>query len=230
MLGFEDAMRLIIKRSDLMYESTLKNPGKIMVVFKNERETAGLIRESFVSGIYITNKNSEKQTAVSGKAEAIEKFCRYLTRQAVVFKKLNLTGAFHTPMLKEASDKLRTYLSSLQLNDTRYGKIISNTLAQPYPEQPEEVKDLLARQIVSPVEFIASIENVYVSGKTHFIEIGPSRLLVNLLKNINVGEYGTAVSVDARVGEVVSFKPAANTCCPATLYLSPRPLCIRSPK
>ena len=206
MLGFEDAMRLIIKRSDLMYESTLKNPGKIMVVFKNERETAGLIRESFVSSIYITNKNSERQTAVSGKAEAIEKFCQYLTGQAVVYKKLNLTGAFHTPLLKEASDKLRTYLSAVQFNDTRYGKIISNTLAQPYPERSEEVKDLLAKQIVSPVEFIRSIENVYVSGKTHFIEIGPSRLLVNLLKNINVGEYGTAVSVDARVGEVASFE------------------------
>ncbi|MCP3940303.1 MAG: acyltransferase domain-containing protein [Desulfobacteraceae bacterium] len=206
MLGFEDAMRLIIKRSDLMYESTLKDPGKIMVVFKNEKETASLIRKSFVSNIYITNKNSEKQTAVSGKAEDIEKFCQYLSQQAVVYKKLNLTGAFHTPMLKEASDKLRAYLAPLQFNNTRYGRIISNTMAQPYPDQPEEVKDLLAKQIVSPVEFIKSIENVYVSGRTHFIEIGPSRLLVNLLKNINVGEYGTAVSVDARVGEVASFE------------------------
>jgi acyl transferase domain-containing protein/NAD(P)H-dependent flavin oxidoreductase YrpB (nitropropane dioxygenase family)/acyl carrier protein/NAD(P)-dependent dehydrogenase (short-subunit alcohol dehydrogenase family) len=206
MLGFEDAMRLIIKRSDLMYESTLKNPGKIMVVFKNERETAGLIRESFVTNIYITNKNSERQTAVSGKAEDIEKFCQYLTGQAVVYKKLNLTGAFHTPLLKEASDKLRVYLSSLQFNDTRYGKIISNTLARPYPERAEEVKDLLAEQIISPVEFIRSIEHVYESGRTHFIEIGPSRLLVNLLKDINVGEYGTAVSVDARGGETASFE------------------------
>jgi acyl transferase domain-containing protein/NAD(P)H-dependent flavin oxidoreductase YrpB (nitropropane dioxygenase family)/acyl carrier protein/NAD(P)-dependent dehydrogenase (short-subunit alcohol dehydrogenase family) len=206
MLGFEDAMRLIIKRSDLMYESTLKNPGKIMVVFKNERETAGLIRESFVSNIYITNKNSEKQTAVSGKAEDIEKFCKYLTGQTVVYKKLNLTGAFHTPLLAEASEKLRAYLDDLQFNHTRYGKIISNTLAQPYPERSEAVKDLLAKQIISPVEFIRSIENVYESGRTHFIEIGPSRLLVNLLKNINVGDYGTAVSVDSKIGEKASFE------------------------
>jgi len=210
MLGFEDAMGLIIKRSDLMYESTLKEPGKIMVVFKNEKETAGLIRESFVSNIYITNKNSEKQTAVSGREGDIEKFCQYLTSQAVVYKKLNLTGAFHTPLLKDASDKLRTYLGTLQFNDTRYGRIISNTLARPYPEQPEEVKDLLAKQIISPVEFIKSIENVYVSGRTHFIEIGPSRLLINLLKNINVGEYGTAVSVDPKVGEVASFEACRN--------------------
>ncbi|WP_022667713.1 type I polyketide synthase [Desulfospira joergensenii] len=205
-LGFEDAMRLIIKRSDLMYESTLKQPGKIMVVFKNEKETGQLIRESFISNIYITNKNSEKQTAVSGKADDIETFCSFLKEQGVMFKKLNLTGAFHTPLLKEASEQLRDYLDSLTFNRAKYGRIISNTLAGPYPERPEEVKDLLARQIVSPVEFIKSIEHVYVSGKTHFIEIGPSRLLVNLLKNINIGEFGTAVSVDAKKGEVESFE------------------------
>lgn len=206
MLSFDDAMRLIIKRSDFMYEATLKTPGKIMVVFKNEKETEHMIRKSFVSNIFITNKNSEKQTAVSGKAEDIEKFCAFLTEQDVFHKKLNLTGAFHTPLLKEASEKLRAYLDRVTFNDTRFGRIISNTNARPYPEQPEQVKDLLAKQIISPVEFITSIENVYASGRTRFIEIGPSRLLVNLLKNINIGDYGTAVSVDARTGEIKSFE------------------------
>ena len=206
MLNFDDAMRLIIKRSDLMYESTLKTPGKIMVVFKNEKETETFIRKSSISNIYITNKNSEKQTAVSGKSEDIEKFCTFLTDQSVFYKKLNLTGAFHTPMLKDASEKLRAYLDTITFNETRFGKIISNTTAKPYPEIRDEVKDLLARQIISPVEFIKSIENVYESGRTHFIEIGPSRLLVNLLKNINIAEYSTAVSVDDKVGEVSSFE------------------------
>ena len=206
MLSFADTMRLVIKRSDLMYEATLKVPGKIMVVFKNEKETEHLIRKSFIANIYITNKNSEKQTAVSGQAEDIEKFCIFLTQQEIFYKKLNLTGAFHTPFLKEASVDLRAYLDTLTFNDTRFGRIISNTLAKPYPEIRQDVKDLLARQIISPVEFIKSIENVYKSGRTHFIEIGPSRLLVNLLKNINIGEYGTAVSVDAKEGEVKSFE------------------------
>ncbi|MCP3876673.1 MAG: acyltransferase domain-containing protein, partial [Desulfobacteraceae bacterium] len=206
MLSFGDAMRLIIKRSDLMHEATLKVPGKIMVVFKNEKETEHMIRKSFVSNIYITNKNSEKQTAVSGKAGDIEKFCTFLTEQEVFYKKLNLTGAFHTPLLKEASEKLRKYLNTLVFNETRFGRIISNTHGSPYPERREDVKDLLARQIISPVEFIKSIEDVYVSGRTHFIEIGPSRLLVNLLKNINIEDYGTAVSVDAKIGEIKSFE------------------------
>ena len=206
MLSFTDAMRLVIKRSDLMFEATLKVPGKIMVVFKNEKETEQLIRKSFVSHIYITNKNSEKQTAVSGRADDIEKFCTFLTQQEVFFKKLNLTGAFHTPLLAEASAELRLHLDTLTFKETRFGRIISNTHARPYPERPEEVKNLLARQIISPVEFIKSIEAVYVSGLTHFIEIGPSRLLVNLLKDIHIVDYGSAVSVDAKMGEIKSFE------------------------
>ncbi len=205
-LSFDDAMRLIIKRSDLMYESTLKTPGKIMVVFKNEKETEQFIKKSSISNIYITNKNSEKQTAVSGKSKDIEKFSAFLTDQSVLYKKLNLTGAFHTPILKDASIKLRAYLDTITFNKTKFGKIISNTTAKPYPEKRDKVKDLLARQIISPVEFIKSIENVYESTRTHFIEIGPSRLLVNLLKNINIEEYSTAVSVDAKTGEVKSFE------------------------
>ncbi|MGM0643067.1 MAG: SDR family NAD(P)-dependent oxidoreductase [Thermodesulfobacteriota bacterium] len=205
MLGFDDAMHLVIKRADLMKEAGDKNPGKIMVVFKNEKETGALIRESFISRIYITNKNSEKQTAVSGAEDEIEKFCDYLTEQNVFHKKLNLSGAFHTPLLQEASDKLRNYLDKIRLNETTYKRVISNTTASPYPERREEVKDLLAKQIVSPVEFIKSVENVYAQGRTHFVEIGPSRLLVNLLKNINIADYGSIVTVDAKKGEQKSL-------------------------
>ncbi|MCK5311834.1 MAG: acyltransferase domain-containing protein, partial [Desulfobacteraceae bacterium] len=205
MLDFDDAMNLIIKRADLMKEAGDEIPGKIMVVFKNEKEVETLIRESFVSNIYVTNKNSEKQTAVSGGEEEIVKFCEFLQNKGVAFTKLNLSGAFHTPLLKKASEKLREYLDTIRLKDTRYGKIISNTLGQPYSERRHEVKDLLAKQIISPVEFIKSIEYVYASGRTHFIEIGPSKLLVNLLKNINIADYNTAVAVDIKKGEKASF-------------------------
>ncbi|MCD4744445.1 MAG: acyltransferase domain-containing protein, partial [Desulfobacteraceae bacterium] len=205
MLSFDDAMNLIIKRADLMKEAGDEIPGKIMVVFKNEKEVETLIRESFVSNIYVTNKNSEKQTAVSGGEDEIAKFCEFLQSKGAPFTKLNLSGAFHTPLLNKASVKLRDYLDTIRLKETRYGKIISNTLGKPYSERRHEVKDLLAKQIISPVEFIKSIEYVYASGRTHFIEIGPSKLLVNLLKNINIADYNTAVTVDIKKGEKTSF-------------------------
>ncbi len=205
MIDFDDAMNLIIKRADLMKEAGDEIPGRIMVVFKNEKESETLIRESFISNIYVTNKNSEKQTAISGGRDEITKFCEYLQNRQVAFTRLNLSGAFHTPLLEKASVKLRDYLDTIRLKETRYGKIISNTLGTPYSERRHEVKDLLARQIISPVEFIKSVEYVYASGRTHFIEIGPSRLLVNLLKNINIADYNTAVTVDVKKGEFSSF-------------------------
>ncbi len=206
MLNFDDAMRLLLKRADLMKEAAQKHPGGIMVVFRNEKETGNFIRQSGLQDIYITNKNSENQTAVSGKTPAIDAFCEYLTTQNIIFKKLNLSAAFHTPLLQEAAEKLRDYLATITFNDTAFGRVISNVTARPYPENRREIKDLLARQITSPVEFIRSIEYVYESGRTHYIEIGPGRLLANLLKNINIVHFQSMVTVDRRQGETDSFE------------------------
>ncbi|SLM28414.1 putative (Acyl-carrier-protein) S-malonyltransferase [Desulfamplus magnetovallimortis] len=206
MLDFDDAMRLIIKRSDLMKEAATKYPGKIMVVFRNEKDTAASIRESGLSDIYITNKNSENQTAVSGNAEAIESYCAFLNSQNIVFRRLNLSGAFHTPLFRDAAEQLREYLATITFNDVPFSRVISNVTARPYPEDRMAVKDLLARQITSPVEFIKSVEYVYESGRTHYIEIGPGRLLANLLKKINIAEYQSIVAVDAKQGELKSFE------------------------
>ncbi len=206
MLNFDDAMRLVIKRADLMKAAAEKYPGRIMVVFKNEKETSSFIRESKISGIYITNKNSENQTAVSGSSSAIESFCSYLSKNNVIYRKLNLSGAFHTPLFAEAAEKLRDYLDTITFNETFFGHVISNVTARPYPEDRKAVKDLLAKQITSPVEFIRSIEYVYEAGRTHYIEVGPSRLLTNLLKNINIADYKTCVTVDVKKGEIKSFE------------------------
>ncbi len=230
MLDFDDAMRLIIKRSDLMGQASLKHPGKIMVVFKNERDTAALIRESFLSQIYITNKNSENQTAVSGTADSIDAFCTFLAEKGVVHKRLDLSGAFHTPLFNEAARELREFLDTLVFNETRFDRVVSNVTAKPYPENRQAVKDLLARQITSPVEFIGSIEEVYAAGKTHFIEIGPSRLLVNLLKNINIADYKTTVAVDARKGEIESFKECKSYLKSINSIFTRRPLAPQPPQ
>ncbi|MBF0411502.1 MAG: SDR family NAD(P)-dependent oxidoreductase [Desulfamplus sp.] len=217
MLNFDDAMRLIIKRSDLMREAAIEYPGKIMVVFGNEQETASLIRESGASWLYITNKNSERQTAVSGSEQDIDIFCKFLASKNVVYKRLNLSGAFHTPLFGNAAEKLKSYLKNITFNNVDFAKVISNVTARPYPQNAEQVKALLAKQITTPVEFIKSIEYVNSigkggistntnnqiksvfsgSGNTHFIEIGPRKLLVNLLKHINIKDYSISVALDS---------------------------------
>ncbi|MBF0573496.1 MAG: acyltransferase domain-containing protein, partial [Desulfamplus sp.] len=212
-LDFDDAMKLIIKRSDLMREAAVEYPGRIMVVFGNEKETASLIKKSGASWLYITNKNSEKQTAVSGSEQDIEIFCKFLTSQNVVYKRLNLSGAFHTPLFGNASERLKIYLDNINFNNVDFSRVISNVTAKPYPQNENEVKELLAKQITTPVEFIKSIEYVHGVGNikdrqfrelrgastcnTHFMEIGPRKLLVNLLKHINIKDYTISVALES---------------------------------
>ncbi|MBF0210998.1 MAG: KR domain-containing protein, partial [Desulfamplus sp.] len=206
MLNFDDAMRLIIKRSDLMREAAKEFPGKIMVVFGNEDETASLIRESGASWLYITNKNSERQTAVSGSEQDIDIFCKFLTSKNVVYKKLNLSGAFHTPLFGRASQELKLYLEKINFNGVDFSKVISNVTASPYPQNSDQVKELLASQITTPVEFIKSIKYVNAIGSigsTHYMEIGPKKLLVNLLKHISIKNYTISVALDSIVSGAV---------------------------
>ncbi|MBW2012031.1 MAG: acyltransferase domain-containing protein, partial [Deltaproteobacteria bacterium] len=204
-LDFEDAMRLIIKRSDLMKKAADDFPGKIMVVFKNAGEVLSLIDASNIKNVYVANKNSENQTAVSGNEAEINDFCAFLKTKKVMFKKLALSGAFHTPLFKTAADQLKDYIGKLRFNDVDYSRIIANVTAEPYPNDAKAVKEILVKQITSPVEFVKSIENARASGMTHFIEVGPGKILINLLKNINIKDYTCLPAVDPKAGQVKSL-------------------------
>ena len=205
MLDFETAMRLIVKRADFMKAATEQQPGRIMVVFKDADSVHQLIRASRIRQIYVANKNSDNQTAVSGAQETIEAFGGYLKEAKVMYKALALSGAFHTPLFQSASESMADYLQGITFRPVDYSRVIANVTAAPYPEEPEEIKALLVRQIVSPVEFIRSVERVRHSGHDRFYEIGPGRILVNLLKNIRIEDYLALPSVNAKAGEVASF-------------------------
>ncbi len=206
LLDFEDAMRLIVKRADFMKAATEVQPGRIMVVFNDADHVHQLIRTSQIKDIYVANKNSDKQTAVSGAQAAIAAFGTYLKEAKVMFKPLALSGAFHTPLFESAAENMSAYLKTVAFHPVDFSRIISNVTAAPYPGDPEEVKALLVRQIVSPVEFIRSVERVHQSGHDRFYEIGPGRILVNLLKNIRIEGYDARPSVDAKAGECASLR------------------------
>ncbi|MDJ0723241.1 MAG: SDR family NAD(P)-dependent oxidoreductase, partial [Desulfobacterales bacterium] len=206
LLDFETAMRLIVKRADFMKAATEEQPGRIMVVFKDAEAVHELIRASKVRNIYVANKNSVKQTGVSGAAADIDRFCDYLKDAKVMFKKLALSGAFHTPLFNRAAEQMATYLEEVTFNPANFGRVISNVTADPYPDDAAAVKKLLVRQIVSPVEFIASVTHARQAGYDRFYEIGPGRILVNLLKNIPIEDFTAQPTIDAKQGEVESLE------------------------
>ncbi len=205
-LAFEDAMRLVIKRSELMKADAERTAGRIMVLFKGWEESQGLIDESGIKNVFVANKNSEVQTAVSGAAGDIDSFMSYLKQKNVTFKALNLSGAFHTPFYAQASDSIRLFLKDVKFKSADYTKVISNVTGLPYPQNEDGVKDLVARQIVSPVNFIQSVGYAFNNGSGHFVEFGPGRLLVNLLKNITLNYRTVESAVDVKAGELASLR------------------------
>nr|MBL0715096.1 acyltransferase domain-containing protein [Desulfobacterales bacterium] len=205
MLNFDTAMRLVIKRADFMKAATEDHPGRIMVIFKNAAAVHDLIRTSRIKNIYVANKNSEKQTAVSGAEADIDRFCAYLKNAKVMFKKLALSGAFHTPLFNRAAERMEAYLETVTFNPVNFSRVIANVTGAPYPTDAGAIKKLLVRQIVSPVEFIGSVEHVRQAGFNRFYEIGPGRILVNLLKNIKIEDFRAQPTIDAKQGEIKSL-------------------------
>nr|WP_320191579.1 SDR family NAD(P)-dependent oxidoreductase [uncultured Desulfobacter sp.] len=209
LVDFTTGMNLVISRSDFMARAAGENPGGIMVVFDGEKAAQEMIDNSGVTDIWLVNKNSEKQTAIAGTTQGIDLFCDYLKEKDIFHKKLALSAPFHTPLLEPAAANMAKTLETVQFNLKNAHKIISNLTAKPYPADEQMIRTHLARQIVSPVEFVESVKGVYAQGSKRFIEIGPGRLLCNLLKNISIDNPESMPTADAKKGELDCFNLAA---------------------
>ena len=155
--------------------------------------------------MFLANKNSLKQTAVSGKAEEIEAFRAFLADKGIMNTVLTLSGAFHTPLFKTAADKLSRYMETLTFSTGEASRIIANVNARPYPDDAEAIRKILVSQITSPVEFITSVTRVYQGKDTRFVEIGPTQLLTNLLKNMDLDPVSAMAAVNAKKGQAETF-------------------------
>jgi acyl transferase domain-containing protein/NAD(P)H-dependent flavin oxidoreductase YrpB (nitropropane dioxygenase family)/NAD(P)-dependent dehydrogenase (short-subunit alcohol dehydrogenase family) len=221
-LAFEDAMALVMERGRLMQAAAERHPGKIMVVFEAAGQVADRIREAGVADVRVTNKNSRRQTAVCGPSDAMDAFGRYLKTQGVVGKVLPLSGAFHTPLMAEAAAGLETFLEEITLRPEGLARVVANVTAAPYPVDPAAAKGLLVRQLVSPVEFVASIEGLHRAGCRAFLEIGPGRLLANLLKDIPLAAADFWPVIDPKADAAASLEKALARLA-AENRISPRP-------
>jgi [acyl-carrier-protein] S-malonyltransferase len=130
------------------------------------------------------NFNAPDQTVVSGHVPAVRRLIEDASRirrcKAVL---LPVSSAFHTRLMEPALQALSERLKKVEPRPFRF-PVLANATGRPY-EQPEQIKHLLLEQLVSPVRWTACMETLLGSGATHFMEIGPARVLTGLLKRIN---------------------------------------------
>jgi len=204
---FEDAFSLVIRRGEIMKRAADAQKGAIMVLFCGADEAASLISEAGVK-VYVANKNSDKQTAVAGEGEAVDAFCAYLKQKGVTYKKLALSGAFHTPLFEKASAEMGEALRNVACNVQALPKVVANLSAQCYPASESEAKEILRRQMISPVEFVQTVKNLSAWGVSTVVEAGPGNLLTKLVGDISAS-FGAAVAmIDVKKGESASCEAA----------------------
>lgn len=187
-LAFEDALGLVRDRAEAMFSAGVEKPGAMAaLVGLPESNLDGLLKEAAGSGIIAAaNFNSPAQIVVSGEVAAVEKVLEIArshgAKRAI---RLNVSGAFHSPLMKLAEDKLASSLERVTFSDPAI-PVISNVTAESVSEGAT-IASLLRRQLTSPVMWYQSMRYLADMGVSSVVEVGPGSVLCGLLKRIDPG-------------------------------------------
>jgi [acyl-carrier-protein] S-malonyltransferase len=183
-LDWLDALYLVHKRGEFMIEASRGVPFKMAAILGLDAEMIiGFCKES--SGIVVAaNFNTPVQTVISGENKAVTEVmdkCTEAGARRVV--ELIVGGAFHSPLIHKSSEWLIEEMKKCNFSDVLI-PVISNYAAQP-EKHKDEIIDNLAQQIISPVQWVRSVEYMCENGIDTFIEFGPGRVVSGMIKAIN---------------------------------------------
>jgi [acyl-carrier-protein] S-malonyltransferase len=183
-LTFAEGLRLVQRRGEAMQAAADRTPSGMVSVLMLEQakveELCAAARQDEV--LQIANFLCPGNYAVSGHRAACERLEPLVTETGGRAVRLAVAGAFHTPLMKPASEAMAEVFATVPLAPPRL-PVWSNVTAQPHG-QPEEIRALLRRQITEPVRWEETMRQLLAKGCDRFYEIGPGRVLAGLLKRI----------------------------------------------
>ena len=181
-LDFADAVCLARERGRLMHEAGLRQPGGMMAVIGLDEMSLAEVCDQ--TDVRIANINCPGQSVISGDEENLARAVDLAKfRRAYRTIRLQVSGAFHTPLMQSAVGGMSEIIATLVFNEPAVS-IIANTTAEPLTTE-EQVKSELLRQLCNCVQWQRSIEYMIHSGVSTFMEIGPGKVLTGLIKRIN---------------------------------------------
>ena len=187
-IDFADAVRAVRKRGELMFQSGSERPGTMAAVLGVDDDVIQRVcAEVSAAGdgvVVPANFNSPGQVVVSGDVAAIDRAMDALKAAgAKRVLKLNVSGAFHSPLMEVAKTGLREHLAAIDFHAPRF-PVVSNVTAEPV-DDTEVARRLLVEQLTSPVRWTASMQKLIELGVTRFVELGNGNVLAGLLKRID---------------------------------------------
>tara|TARA_B100000676_G_C18059269_1_gene836616 strand:- start:1659 stop:2540 length:882 start_codon:yes stop_codon:yes gene_type:complete len=184
-ISFEQGLLLLKNRGESMQSAVpLGEGGMLAVLGQDPEEINKLIKSNFDNiKCFLANDNSIGQLILSGKNSELEKFEKILKEKKIKNIKLPVSAPFHCELMGKATITMRKVLSNQEIKEPKY-KIVSNVTATEY-SNTSEIKELLIKQIESPVRWRESVQYMISKGTSNFIEIGPGKVLSGLIKRIN---------------------------------------------
>lgn len=181
-LSFESALKLVERRSAFMEEATKARKGAMAAVIGFEE--GKLIEICRSTGAEVANFNAPDQIVITGDAEKVAAASKQIQEAgAKRVIPLEVSGAFHSSLMKSAEEKFRTELSKADIKSPRF-PIISNVDAVGCFD-PNQIRENLARQITSSVQWTKTIQYCQSQGVSTFLELGPGTVLKGLIRKIN---------------------------------------------
>lgn len=181
-LTFEDGLRLVRRRAEIMDDASRRHPGKMSAVLDLSLDKAKDI--CLKTGVEIANLNAPGQIVISGKKESVDKakeLCTQAGAKRVI--ELEVSGGFHSSLMFEASVELKLVLDNSAITAPDL-PVISNYTALPQ-YKVSQIKENLVYQMRSPVKWEDSMKFIISQGVTKFYEFGPGRVLKGLMRRID---------------------------------------------
>ena len=201
-LGLEDGVRIVRRRGELMYEAGVKRPGTMAAILGDTNRPIEQLCEQATAEagtVVPANYNSPGQVVLSGEVAGVERamqLCKDAGAKRAI--RLNVSGAFHSPLMESAAAGLAQALDAAQFDDPHF-TVYANVNAEPVTAAAR-AKELLLEQVSKPVRWIDEVLALATRfPKALFVEMGPGSVLVGLVKKIapslETATCGTAAEV-----------------------------------
>ncbi len=183
---FYDAIKLVRERGKAMQYAGEVNPGTMAAVVGLDKDKViEACEEASSTGIVkCANFNSPGQVVISGSVNGVKKAMEIAkSKGAKLVKELTVSGAFHSPLMNPAQEKLLNAVKDTPFYDSRF-PVYTNVTAKPVTKK-EELQKYLVDQLTAPVPWVEIVQNMTNDGIEEFYEIGPGKVLQGLIKRIN---------------------------------------------
>ena len=193
--SFDDGLRLVAKRGELMARAGDSAPGAMAAIIGLSKDEIARVLSEVEDGVVVpANENSPEQTVISGDVTAVDTACELLTKAGAKRAiKLPVSGAFHSPLMQPAAEEFEAFIHAVPFHNARC-PVVCNVTAAP-EDNGEALKNLLVKQLLSPVRWVESMTYVKESPINTYIEVGPGAVLKGLARKcdreINVVSCGT---------------------------------------